>query len=93
MAEQDGIAAARINDVVSELRMQRLLVGEDGEAELTPAGREHSRRLIAARRELLGKALADEDAERNPELSALLHRLARELCGEPPGARAPVGAL
>jgi hypothetical protein len=34
--------------------------------------------------------LADEDAERRPEVDALLRRLARELAGEPP--RSGVGA-
>ena len=32
----------------------------------------------------LTEALADNDADRRPEVSALLTRLARELCGEPP---------
>ena len=35
-------------------------------------------------RALLAEAVADESIDRQPELSALLHRLARELCGEPP---------
>jgi hypothetical protein len=42
--------------------------------------------VISARRELLSEALADDGAERRPELDALLQRLARELCGEPPVA-------
>jgi MFS family permease len=49
----------------------------------------HAERLLDARRELLREALADETAHRNPEVTALLQRLARELCGEPPTAHAP----
>jgi hypothetical protein len=65
-----------------------LLVGEDGGVEVTPAGAQETRRVVTARRELLSEALADKDADRRPEVSALLTRLARELCGEPPSARA-----
>ena len=56
------------------------------------AGREHAERLLSARRELLVEALADDGADRRPEVLALLQRLARELCGEPPTAT-PDGQL
>jgi EmrB/QacA subfamily drug resistance transporter len=86
MAEEDGIPAVRIAEVLSELRARRLVAGEDGESRLTDSGREQTDRILAARRTLLAEALGDEDAHRSPELNALLHRLARELCGEPPEA-------
>jgi Mn-dependent DtxR family transcriptional regulator len=84
MAEQDGVDPARISEVVNELRARELVAGEDGGGQLTAAGREQAERILAARRELLCEALADKEAERTPELAALLHRLARELSGEPP---------
>ena len=89
MAEQDGVGAGRIREVLDELHHQDLIRGEDGGGELTAAGREQTKRIVTARRDLLAEAIGHEDAERNPELSALLHRLARELSGEPPvGAQA-----
>ena len=86
MAEQDGIPPDRINQVINELRQRVLIAGEDGQAQLTAAGQEQTQRIVAARRQLLVEALGDDEAERPPELDALLHRLARELCGEPPVA-------
>jgi EmrB/QacA subfamily drug resistance transporter len=86
-AEQDGVPAQRVGEVTAELTDRGLLrVAQDAvhEPALTQAGREHTERLLEARRELLAEALADEDAQRRPEVSRLLHRLARELCGEPP---------
>jgi hypothetical protein len=44
-------------------------------------------RLLDARRELLAEALADDSARRDPAVSELLQRLARELSGEPPVSR------
>jgi EmrB/QacA subfamily drug resistance transporter len=90
MALEDGVDPARVADVVDELRRRGLVAGEDRAVELTPAGAEETRRVVSARRELLTEALADEDADRRPEVSALLTRLARELCGEPPSARSDV---
>jgi EmrB/QacA subfamily drug resistance transporter len=93
MAEEAGVDPARISDVVSELRDRHLIAGEDGDGQLTVAGRQEAERILAVRRELLCETLADEDAERDPELSELLHRLARELSGEPPeGAAAAAPA-
>ena len=51
-------------------------------------GSEQATRVVSARRELLTEALADGTADRDPEVTALLTRLARELCGEPPTATA-----
>jgi hypothetical protein len=50
-------------------------------------GREETDKIVTARRQLLVEAVGDQDAGRPPELDALLHRLARELCGEPPHAQ------
>jgi EmrB/QacA subfamily drug resistance transporter len=83
MAEEEGVDPVRIDEVVGELRDHNLIAGEAGEATLTPQGLEYAERAITARRELLTEVLA-EDSELPPELSALLHRLARELAGEPP---------
>jgi EmrB/QacA subfamily drug resistance transporter len=87
MALEDGVEESRIAEVLDELRGRGLLAGEDGGVAVTPAGAEETRRVVGARRELLSEALADENADRRPEVSALLTRLARELCGEPPAAR------
>jgi hypothetical protein len=78
------VAADRIREVRQELSERGLLVGGDGSSQLTPAGRQHAQRLLSARSDLLAEALADDSAHRYSELSELLHRLARELSGEPP---------
>ncbi len=89
LALEDGVPPARIAAVVDELRGRGFVADDDGGVELTEAGSAESRRVVGARRELLFEALDDDDADRRPEVSALLTRLARELCGEPPSARAP----
>jgi hypothetical protein len=58
----------------------------------TAAGRAESELVVSARRELLTEALADETADRRPEVAALLARLARELCGEPPSSSPDPGS-
>ncbi len=88
IAEEEGIDPGRIAEVVDELRQRGLVAGEDGAGELTDAGREHTTRLVSARRQLLVEALADDTAHRSSELTALLERLARELSGEPPSKAA-----
>jgi EmrB/QacA subfamily drug resistance transporter len=88
LAEQNGADPMRIADVVGELRDLGLVVGEDGAAELTARGREHADRVVRARRDLLAERLADGSPDRHPEVEALLVRLARELCGEPPATTA-----
>jgi len=84
IAEGDGVAPPRIAAVVDELQRHGLVVGEEGTRRLTPAGRELTDRVVTARRELLTEALADDNADRHPEVAALVARLARELAGEPP---------
>jgi EmrB/QacA subfamily drug resistance transporter len=84
LAEEDGVPAARIAEVLGELRERGLVAGENGAAQLTASGREQTERLVSARCELLAEALADPSPARHPELAQLLRRLARELCGEPP---------
>jgi EmrB/QacA subfamily drug resistance transporter len=86
MAEEDGVDPERVAEVIGELHERDLLVGEPGHAQLTAAGRDFTDRVVGARRELLAEALADDSEPRSPELNALLQRLARELCGEPPVA-------
>ncbi|MCL2768649.1 MAG: MFS transporter [Solirubrobacterales bacterium] len=83
LAARDGVPAERIAAVMAELRSRGLVSGEDP-PRLTVKGREHTDRLLSARCELLAAALADDGAEREPQVLDLLRRLARELCGEPP---------
>jgi EmrB/QacA subfamily drug resistance transporter len=84
LAEQDGVPVQRIAEVAQELTERGLLAGEPTTRQLTPAGREHAARLLSARRALLAEALADDGVHDRPEVAELLHKLARELCGEPP---------
>ena len=72
--------------MVEELRTHGLVAGEG--AGLTADGQSLAERALTARRDLLGEALADEDASRDPAVKELLQRLARELAGEPPVALA-----
>ena len=64
----------------------------NGQAELTATGREHAERLLSARCELLTEALADDGAERDPQVLSLLRRLSVELCGDPPSVEQPAAA-
>ena len=73
--------------VVAELREHGLIAGEDGAGAHRPRATALAERAVAARRELLSEALADESAARDPAVDELLRRLARELCGEPPPSR------
>jgi EmrB/QacA subfamily drug resistance transporter len=91
-AEGEGVPAERIAEVVAELAGRNLVEGEPSDRRLTAAGQEHAERVVSARREVLNEALADETAERHPDVLALLHRLARELSGEPPQAAPAVAA-
>jgi EmrB/QacA subfamily drug resistance transporter len=84
MAEGQGAPPERIAAVVDELRREGLLADEDGASTLTAAGRDSAQRAVLARKELLKRALADEDADRDPAVDELLHRLSRELAGERP---------
>ncbi|HEX3510545.1 MAG TPA: DHA2 family efflux MFS transporter permease subunit [Solirubrobacteraceae bacterium] len=88
MAADINVDPERVAAVVAELRERGLVAGEDGAAQLTAEGATLARRAVEARRELLCEALADEGAERDPAVEALLHRLARELTGEPPSRAA-----
>ncbi len=92
MAQEAGVDPERVGEVIGELHERGLLVGEPGKGRLTAAGEEYTTRLVAARRDMLAEALADERAERQPELAALLRRLARELCGEPPSTSKALAA-
>jgi predicted MarR family transcription regulator len=86
LALEDGVPQERIEQVLAELSANGLMARNGEGLELTPAGHEHTARLVQARRELLVEALADDSAERDSALTELLYRLARELCGEPPVA-------
>ncbi len=84
LAEHDGVAPERIAAVLDELRQRGLVAGEDGGPTLTSAGHSLAGRALAARRELLTEALADDTADRDPAVNDLLRRLARELTGDRP---------
>jgi EmrB/QacA subfamily drug resistance transporter len=86
LAERDGVPEERITAVVDELRARGLIATDGGASTLTMDGQALADRAVSARRELLDEALGDESAVRNPAVAALLHRLARELAGDPPGA-------
>jgi EmrB/QacA subfamily drug resistance transporter len=93
LAEEQGVDAPRITAVIAELSERGLIGGEDGVSGLTAQGSELAVRALAARRELLSEALSDETAERDPNVQALLERLARELVGEPPDRREPTAPV
>jgi hypothetical protein len=82
LAEDQGIPPERIVAVLGELRDRGLMAGD--EPRVTPTGHETTERVVAARRALLVQALADDGADRQPEVDELLRRLARELVGERP---------
>jgi EmrB/QacA subfamily drug resistance transporter len=84
LAEHDGVRPERIAAVVDELRKRGLVAGEDPGLALMPAGHGFADRAVAARRELLTEALADDSADRDPIVNDLLRRLARELIGDRP---------
>jgi hypothetical protein len=83
-AEAQDVRPDRIADVVAQLRSRGLVAGGRDAPELTPSGRALTDQLVAARRDLLAEAVADEGANPRPEVDALLRRLARELVGERP---------
>ncbi|MFL5780656.1 MAG: DHA2 family efflux MFS transporter permease subunit [Thermoleophilaceae bacterium] len=82
LAEQTHVPDERVTAVVGELR-DGALVGSDADG-LTARGRDAAEQLMQARREQLAVDLADASAHREPEVDALLRRLARELSGERP---------
>jgi EmrB/QacA subfamily drug resistance transporter len=79
-ARRGGVGEQRIAEVSQELRAGGLV--DDGG--LTPRGAATAEQLLHARRELLSEMLADEEAERRPEVDELLRALSRELVGERP---------
>ncbi|HEX8101688.1 MAG TPA: MDR family MFS transporter [Solirubrobacteraceae bacterium] len=86
MAREQEVAPERVAAVIDDLRRRELVHGEDGALGITERGRDVTRRLVSARREILDETLADPDAGRTPEVDALLRRLSRELVGEPDAA-------
>lgn len=70
----------RVTEVHGELVGQGLFSDDD---KLTPAGRAGADEILSARREEL-RALADHGDELEPEVTALLERMAVELAGERP---------
>jgi hypothetical protein len=75
-----GVGEDRIAQVVDELRTDGLIDG-DGP---TARGTAYADQLVEARRQLLSETLDDPEAERRPEVDALLRALSRELVGQRP---------
>ncbi len=88
LAGHDGVPPERIATVLGELRERGLVASDEGNAGLTPSGQTLAERAIAARRELLSETLNDTSADRDPAVTDLLQRLAKELAGEPPRSSA-----
>jgi EmrB/QacA subfamily drug resistance transporter len=86
MARSQEIDEQRIEEVKAELHERGLVEGDGVQARLTPAGVALADQIVSARHEELCAALADRDAEREPEVQQLLQRLCVELSGEPPAA-------
>jgi Mn-dependent DtxR family transcriptional regulator len=82
LAHSYGATPERVDAVVDELRRQGLVAAGGIDGGLTEAGRRATGRVVEVRRELLCERLADETAERDPQVAELLRRLARELSGE-----------
>jgi DNA-binding MarR family transcriptional regulator len=82
LARQAGVTVEYGKPYV-DLLVERGLVGRDtGTLQLLPAGHAAADRLFAARRDLLGRLVADWSPEQHTELAELLNRLSRELLGE-----------
>jgi DNA-binding MarR family transcriptional regulator len=84
LARERGIEPERIAAVTAELRERDLMTGEDGAAQLTPAGHAVAEQVMNARREALEELLADQPPDRPPEVQDLLRRLSVELAGQRP---------
>jgi hypothetical protein len=84
MAREQAAEPERIAAVQAELREHGLVADTDTGAVLTPAGVAAADQVLSARRDELRALLADEDAQRVPEVRDLLTRLCVELSGERP---------
>ena len=88
MARSQGIAEDPIAEVQRELRARGFVADGDRGATLTAAGVAMADQVVSARREELRSLVDDPDAERAPEVQALLQQLCVELSGVRP-ERAP----
>lgn len=84
MAQEQAVEDERIVAVEGELRERGLVADEDGAPKLTPAGRAMADQTLSARRDELRAMLADDSAQRLPEVRQLLERLCVELSGQRP---------
>jgi EmrB/QacA subfamily drug resistance transporter len=78
LARQNEVPPERVTAALDELRRDGL-IGGDGDGGLTAEGRGKAEQALAARRAMLRQTLDDPAAEREPEVTALLERLAAEL--------------
>jgi EmrB/QacA subfamily drug resistance transporter len=88
LADDLDLDAERLDQPLEELQ-RRGLVSVDGTIDLTPAGRDVRRRFRGARREALCELLDGWDPDANPEVSAYVDELVRELQSQMP-EEAPV---
>jgi EmrB/QacA subfamily drug resistance transporter len=84
MAREQAIDDQRVAAVQQELRDRGLVEERDGAPRLTPAGVAIVDQVLSARRDELCVALADQTAQRLPEVQRLLEQLSFELAGQRP---------
>ena len=84
MAQEQAIEDERVVAVERELRERGLVIEEEGEAKLTPAGLATADQVLSARREELRAMLADHATQEVPEVHQLLEQLCVELSGQRP---------
>jgi DNA-binding MarR family transcriptional regulator len=82
LARQAGVTVEYGRPYVDVLVDRGLVTRDDGVLYLTPAGHAAADRLVAARRDLMHRLIADWSPEQHAELAELLSRLSRELLGE-----------
>jgi len=81
LAREAGLRDERVALGLEDLRAHGYVIEDGPVAGLTPTGQAIGDQVIAARREELDASLADESADRRPEVQELLSRLAVELSG------------
>ena len=84
MAGEQQVDPERIVVVERELREQDLVADTEEGPRLTPAGLAMADQVLSARRDELRAMLADDSADRVPEVQQLLERLCVELAGQRP---------
>jgi hypothetical protein len=89
LSRQFDIPVAVGAAALSELKQRGLLSDANGGRKVTSAGEDTAERLVEERRATLARLCEHWDPDLHPELSGVVHRLARDLAAEP--ARELVG--